>query len=844
MSGVVIQDEPVDAVGTAQPQEEHEDIVDEELLASLHGDVIEPPAAVKQVMETALKFVRKHGLQFEHKAANNPKLAFINAGHVYHPYYRQQRDTMLMKEGTDDEKRQVQEERQRLREEKKRKEEEKRRLAAEKKRKEAATLQARLLKLWRSHRDLPDADEVLQQQGTEGAKASSCVPCCDAADDHPMDIGGGGGGPVFRFHAPLPRHASRSDVDIIKLAAYYYAKYGERFLMDLKRKEEHNSQFNFLRALHPLHGYFRSLVDSYRRVLLRRPASLVPGESSVFVSCSEEAMENAMAKLALQESDKRKRRLQHHLDTLRMCTFDTILQEVRQGAVKRRLAKEARARADADEAEERAAVAEIDFLDFVVLRQIDVDLMPPLRDPNVEVQKEGVLPRPFVSVAAVDQMFAAAAEADREKEEAEKKMQRQQQRDMEIETPAADMQVEEDEGDVEMEMEVESDEEVVVATAVPQEDEEPQVQPLMTIDPVTKKLVPVSQINEHMRVQLISDQWKEQRDKYLARTLDTNLADDSSIAHAVERMAKKRAAMKPGGGALAEELNREKRLAQPWDGHSASIKTVTTMAANKAFLEAQRARKTGVARVPFTPAEMEQHILPPNAQRQAARSGDGSQDQDDRSRIFEFGRQRKHDPAKQAAKTIAMATAAAAGLKPDVREEDAVAVGKVGESESTEAAAPAQAADEFAAAGQRRPLPPAETSEQPPLKKAAQSAPVPVPVPAQPVPVPVPAQPVPVPVQQLQPPAAHVPVPVMPTPAQPPKEEPKKEEGGLMSPQEWLQLYPDAVTLHVLVVAGTPVSASCTLMLVLNLHVAVFRLVTRAVQLQRTNRADGAYFAF
>jgi len=56
--------------------------------------------------------------------------------------------------------------------------------------------------------------------------------------------------------------------DIIKLSAQFRARNGRVFEVGLLNRESKNSQFAFLHPYHPLHSYFKKLVQSYTRCLI------------------------------------------------------------------------------------------------------------------------------------------------------------------------------------------------------------------------------------------------------------------------------------------------------------------------------------------------------------------------------------------------------------------------------------------------------------------------------------------------------------------------------------------------------------------------------------------------
>ncbi|KAF1810131.1 Surp module [Eremomyces bilateralis CBS 781.70] len=72
--------------------------------------------------------------------------------------------------------------------------------------------------------------------------------------------------PDFQFSARMP-NISAQDLDVVKLTALYVAKNGRGWMTQLSQKESGNYQFDFLRPQHSLYQYFSRLVDQYTELL-------------------------------------------------------------------------------------------------------------------------------------------------------------------------------------------------------------------------------------------------------------------------------------------------------------------------------------------------------------------------------------------------------------------------------------------------------------------------------------------------------------------------------------------------------------------------------------------------
>lgn len=70
----------------------------------------------------------------------------------------------------------------------------------------------------------------------------------------------------FRFSARMP-NISAQDMDIVKLTAQYAAKNGRAWVTQLSQREGGNYQFDFLRQQHSLNMFFNRLTEQYKELL-------------------------------------------------------------------------------------------------------------------------------------------------------------------------------------------------------------------------------------------------------------------------------------------------------------------------------------------------------------------------------------------------------------------------------------------------------------------------------------------------------------------------------------------------------------------------------------------------
>ena len=75
------------------------------------------------------------------------------------------------------------------------------------------------------------------------------------------------------------------------------------------------------------------------------------------------------------------------------------------------------------------------------------------------------------------------------------------------------------------------------------------------IDPITGKSIPVSDLSEHMRIQLMDPKWQEERKKFIDKQRDSNIVGGDDIASNIASFAKERGDL--FGSSEQELLNQE-----------------------------------------------------------------------------------------------------------------------------------------------------------------------------------------------------------------------------------------------------------------------------------------------
>lgn len=113
--------------------------------------------------------------------------------------------------------------------------------------------------------------------------------------------------------------------------------------------------------------------------------------------------------------------------------------------------------------------------------------------------------------------------------------------------------------------------------------------PMVMIDPLSGKTIPVASMEEHMRVQLLDPKWIEQQRRFVDKQKDTGFAEGGSIADSLRTFARKRGDIfgQAAGGvaensamAIAREAKMEQAKVEAtpqWDGYYGSIGMVKDM---------------------------------------------------------------------------------------------------------------------------------------------------------------------------------------------------------------------------------------------------------------------------
>ena len=362
----------------------------------------------------------------------------------------------------------------------------------------------------------------------------------------------------------VPEGLSSLDLDVIKLAAQFVARNGKSFLTGLAAREHANPQFNFLKPNHSLFTFFTSLCDAYGRVL-RPPKGAV------------EAL----------KSDKYTDRAQILERCLQRMKYDKVTAERKK-------------KADDLAEEERQAMAMIDWHDFVVVETIDFEdeeddeLPAPLAPdelvraarqqnpdaPGVGGSGAAALPPPSGGqpVGALPPPPRAAEDTQTPATQAEPQAIDADEAAMIAEGVAAEAaEAGAEAAAVAAEAPPEPEMKIVHNYRRPEERAAAAESLEYVISPITGERIRISEMAEHMRISLIDPQWKEQKERMLAKMKGSTKASDDEVARNLMGLASSRpdifaSTAEEMGAIVREEMVRKQAqhttAAQPWDGVS------------------------------------------------------------------------------------------------------------------------------------------------------------------------------------------------------------------------------------------------------------------------------------
>ncbi|KFY13920.1 hypothetical protein V491_06215 [Pseudogymnoascus sp. VKM F-3775] len=381
--------------------------------------------------------------------------------------------------------------------------------------------------------------------------------------------------PEFNFSAKMP-NISAQDLEVVKLTALFVAKNGRQFMTTLSQREAGNYQFDFLRPNHSLHNFFQRLVDQYT-ALLR--AGGVDGEGG-------KLQQERIQELERNVKDK----------------FN-VLGRAKQRAEWFKFQDEQKVKKEEEAEKEKLSYAQIDWHDFVVVETVvfteadDQAVLPPPTSLS-ELQFASLDQKAHMSInhnLRIEESFPSEEDSYYNAYQAQQAPQIQQMAPPPAPVPQQyppqapairTKSAEEEEEEARIRERTEARERAQAAQAqakggagAPMKIKENYIpraaqraankNAQMALCPNCKQQIPYSELDEHMRIELLDPRWKEQKSKSDARYATTNLWNNDA-ANNLKRLASQRPDMFDGvtGQALSEEEEaRRKKAAISYDGN-------------------------------------------------------------------------------------------------------------------------------------------------------------------------------------------------------------------------------------------------------------------------------------
>lgn len=485
------------------------------------GGIIYPPPELRALVDKTATFVARNGAQFESKIKEDGmgrnKLSFLNETDPYHAYYRAKIEAVTSGQGP-------------------------------------------LAGTEPSSQDSPlggvNGDLLGEDNGTVEALKKKKEEEAKPAEPE-----------SFQFSADMP-NITAVDLDILKLTALYTAQKGRSFASSLAAREGRSYQFEFLRPSHSLFGYFNRIVEQYRLVLDPTEEAKANVRNAAFGS-KEEYAAGVEPVTGIGRGGARL----------------VLLDQIRARAEWQKWEKARRRKEEEDEEKERDAFNQIDWQDFVVAGTVEltetdahIDLPPPMSLREVENMS-----------MAQKRMAEMISEVEGDGEEVEVQGV--------LKRTHANTKLNEDD-DVEMEMEEDSDSEEAAApsSVTPaatngpmkiRKDYQPKTlaerkaaaASQSTICPVCKASVPLNQMEEHVKYELLDPHYREQRNELEAKKAHHNaLSQGADPSRFLKQFAGRRTDI--FGSAAEEEAQKRKEEEETrkrkereklvWDGHAAS----------------------------------------------------------------------------------------------------------------------------------------------------------------------------------------------------------------------------------------------------------------------------------
>lgn len=407
--------------------------------------------------------------------------------------------------------------------------------------------------------------EISEGRGTNVSAGRSGDPVPAAEPEKPK---GPPEPPAFHFSARMPNSHAK-DLEVVKLTALFVAKRGKSFVTALSQREARNPQFEFLRPGNSLHQFFTRLVDQY--TVLLRPEGI--------------------------DGDTTEKKRLTELEANTRSKYQ-VLERAKQRAAWVKHQEQQKQEKEDQEEQERIEYAQIDWHDFVVVETVlftesddHEDLPPPtslndLQSASLE-QKAAMSLNPLRIEEAMPTDLDAPTFYNAYPIQPEPVLAAQPpiasympQGQPPYPPPAMDYNTQYPPVAPAQASQMRPE---MSGSAIPgqppmriRSDYVPRAQArrqqgATAMCPNCRQQIPVAELDEHVRIELLDPRWKEQRAKADARSATTNLST-VDVVNNLKRLASQRSDVfdsSPVPGLDPEEEDRRKRLAMgvtPPDG--------------------------------------------------------------------------------------------------------------------------------------------------------------------------------------------------------------------------------------------------------------------------------------
>ncbi|SNX81619.1 related to Splicing factor 3 subunit 1 [Melanopsichium pennsylvanicum] len=385
----------------------------------------------------------------------------------------------------------------------------------------------------------------------------------------------------FQFSADLP-NITAVDLDILKLTALFTARKGRSFATQLLSREAKSYQFEFLKPSHSLFTYFNHLVDQYQKVIAPTPALLDDVKLAAYGTTDPASIAQQRAKSTLGSGKGGAR--------------PHVLQRVKARAEWEKYSREKRKKQDEDQEKQRHAFNEIDWQDFVVVGTVElteadqhIDLPPPrsLR----EMQTMSLAQKKMASMIMESE---AAGEDAEEVEELAMPGQPSTSSTISRAATSSSATVQEVAAGKGGTIKVRKD---YVPRGLASRNKPSSSTTAMTKCPVCGDQVPVDEMAEHVRFELLNPAYREQRQQLEAKKAQqAALQAGADPTYYLKQLASSRA--EENEEARLKREAEERRLAKEkekivWDGRAKSKQAAREMIAKNAGLEEEMNRLSG-----------------------------------------------------------------------------------------------------------------------------------------------------------------------------------------------------------------------------------------------------------